>query len=99
MLTSLSHRFPITAILLAGLLSGFCAGAVVEVAEGESASECEELVIERRAEERETRENPHRAFHNLLGSRTEIASVGVPSRQIYSSEHSLRNGMGGPLTL
>ena len=90
-------RIPFSILLLTALLSGFCAGAVLESTEAEaSESEIEEVTLSRRQGEGLT--SPARAYVTTRLCRNSLLSVSrLPGYQ--GSENSARNGIGAPLTL
>ncbi len=90
-------RIPLSILLLTALLTGFCAGSVLESAEGEApGSEIEEVLLSRRQGEGLT--SPARSYVTTRLCRNSLLSVSrLPGYQ--GSENSARNGIGAPLTL
>lgn len=90
-------RIPFSILLLTALLSGFCAGAVLESTEAEaSGSEIEEVILSRRHGEGLT--SPARAYVTTrLCHRSVFCSLRSTGYQC--SENAARNGIGAPLTL
>ena len=91
-----------SALLLTAILGGFCAGVALETAEGEStASEMEEVFTGSHEEERLERRSSGgpRCLYTLTqrGGVTLLQPKWLPGG--YASEHSTRNGLGGPLAL
>ena len=90
-------RIPFSILLLTALLSGFCAGSVLESAEGEAlGSEIEEMILSRRQGEGLT--SPARSYVTTrLCHRSLLCASRLSDSQC--SENSSRNGIGAPLTL
>ena len=90
-------RVDFLALLLMALLSGFCAGPVVESTEGEaSGSEIEEVILSRRDGEGLTKSA---IFYvsTRLWHKSVLCSLRLTDYPW--SENSARNGIGAPLTL
>jgi len=93
-------KIPFSALVLTGLLSGFCVGTVAETAEGESTvSEIEEIILGRRQDEGLAKTLSDTACHAFSPSHSSIALRSSPLPRDYFSEHTRRNGIGRPLTL
>ncbi len=90
-------RIPFSLLLLTALLGGFCAGAVVELTEGETlGSEIEEVILGRRQGEGLT--SPARSYVTTRLCHRSLLCVSRLSDS-QCSENSGRNGIGAPLTL
>lgn len=95
-------RISFSALLLSAILGGFCAGVALETAEGEStASEHEEVIPGSQEEERLERRSADCSrclyTHSQMGGVSLFQSKWLPGG--HATEHSTRNGMGGPLAL
>ena len=97
MLRFTCKRIPFSILLLTALLSGFCAGSILESTEGEaSESEIEEVILGRCQGERLTKLSRSYVTTRLC-HRFCFCSLQLPEYQC--SENSARNGFGAPLTL
>jgi hypothetical protein len=91
------NRIPFSVLLLTAFLSVFCAGSVAEMTEREAlGSEVEEVILGRSQEEKSTNMSVHFA---LLAAIHKNHRLSLHSGSLHSSENSLRNGLGAPLTL
>ena len=90
-------RVDFLALLLMALLSGFCAGPVVESAEGEaSGSEIEEVIFGKR-QSQNLAGKPSSYSSKPPCHKTVLCFLRIP--RLPFSENSTRNGFGAPLTL
>ena len=92
------RRIPFALLLLTASLSGFCAGSVTELTEGEATgSEIEEVILSRHKSDNLAASKP---IYDSSARRCHNCRLGPLRAPVHRcSENSARNGIGAPLTL